>query len=391
MAAELYHGSKSRTLAYRYFFNPINRAIRAVRLKLKGVREDPAAVALVKRAEQLIATGDVAAARTLVREAADLSDRNPRVTTTFGVGSSLMCLGDCGRGLRLMAPHVKRGDTRTWTGQDLSDATLIVRQRIRSDMGAAVRLARFIGDVQKSARRCVVVAEGRLVPLFQRSFPGAEVVSMDASLPRIEGKVYEAVLERVASFYATDWTSIETTFKPLKADEAVASTLRQKYRAAAQGPIIGITWGSRNARKGMPDLDAWAHFVQNFPATFVSLQYGEVDAAVAKLTAGKAQKLIEDETVDQMKDMDRFAAQIMALDAVIGVSNTAAYLAGALDVPLVVVRDDRFGMYPVEGDRTGWFPQGTLIRKRQRPWSEVLDEAAVRLTQRVERRAKAQS
>ncbi len=380
MAAELYHGSKSRTLAYRYFLNPINRGLRAIRLRLRGVREDPAAVALVKKAEQLVAVEDFETARLLVREAADISERNPRVTTTFNVGSSLMCLGDCGRGLRLMAPKVKRGDTRTWAGQELGDATLVIRQRIRSDMGAAVRLARFVGDAQKAARRCVVVAEGRLVPLFQRSFPGTEAVSMDASLPPIEGRAYEAVLERVASFYATDWQSIESTFRPLVADASVTAAFREKYRATSDRPIVGITWGSRNTRKGMPDLDAWAHLVQTVPATFVSLQYGEVDAAVARLTGGDAGKLIEDGTVDQMKDMDRFAAQIAALDAVIGVSNTAAYLAGALGVPLIVVRDDQFGMYPVEGDRTGWFPNGQLVRRKRREWRTVMEEAAAGLS-----------
>jgi len=73
----------------------------------------------------------------------------------------------------------------------------------------------------------------------------------------------------------------------------------------------------------------------------------------------------------------------MALDAVIGVSNTAAYLAGALDVPLVVVRDDEFGFYPVEGDRSGWFPRGRLVRRRGREWSAVMEEVAGTLSERL--------
>ena len=79
--------------------------------------------------------------------------------------------------------------------------------------------------------------------------------------------------------------------------------------------------------------------------------------------------------------MDRFAAQLAALDAVVTISNTGAHLAGAMGIPTVVLLGDMFKRsWPVNADRTPYYPRSRLIWKERRPWSDVMDDAARRIT-----------
>ena len=66
--------------------------------------------------------------------------------------------------------------TPEWDGRDLAGLSVLVRAYApRYRVGEELRLARFIAHAARQARRCVVLAEPRPVPLLQRSFDGIEV------------------------------------------------------------------------------------------------------------------------------------------------------------------------------------------------------------------------
>src|SRR5207247_564068 len=84
--------------------------------------------------------------------------------------------------------------------------------------------------------------------------------------------------------------------------------------------------------------------------------------------------------VDQMANMDRFAAQVAALDGVISISNTTVHTAGALGVPTVMVMDDSFELlWPARGASSGWYPSVVIVRKKGRDWNTVLEDAGAQL------------
>ena len=59
------------------------------------------------------------------------------------------------------------------------------------------------------------------------------------------------------------------------------------------------------------------------------------------------------------------------------IPQTCAHLAGALDVPTIVMLDDRFHLsWPQITSATPWYPSATIIRKRDRTWGQMLDDAA---------------
>ncbi|TIX41441.1 MAG: hypothetical protein E5V19_03940 [Mesorhizobium sp.] len=168
---------------------------------------------------------------------------------------------------------------------------------------------------------------------------------------------------------------------PLRVDPELVQTFRKRYRSMTDLPLVGLSWGSKSHTKDVPDFPEWARFIAQTHATFVSLQYGQIKPALRRLRNGNDARLIYDDSVDQMVDMDRFAAQIAALDAVVTISNTAAHLSGALGVPTIFLIDDKFQTaWPVIGDRTPWYPKGLVIRKEGRAWSVVLDDVGRRLS-----------
>ena len=86
-------------------------------------------------------------------------------------------------------------------------------------------------------------------------------------------------------------------------------------------------------------------------------------------------------------DMDRFAAQISALDAVVSISNTGAHLTGALGIPMIVINGDNLRRaWPVTTDRIPWYPNTVIVGKRNRPWHLVMSEVRDRLSDMLVKR-----
>jgi ADP-heptose:LPS heptosyltransferase len=112
-------------------------------------------------------------------------------------------------------------------------------------------------------------------------------------------------------------------------------------------------------------------------ARWISLQYGPPGEIKEEVNAAKAPVRV-DECVDQLADIDSFAAQIAALDLVITIDNTTAHLAGALGVPVwVLLPFAPDWRWMQEGEGSLWYPSMRLFRQPARgDWSAVVREAA---------------
>jgi glycosyltransferase involved in cell wall biosynthesis len=191
-----------------------------------------------------------------------------------------------------------------------------------------------------------------------------------------------ASLETLCTYFAADWAAIERTYVPLRPDPILASSLRRRYREGHSRPVVGLSWYSANAQKDVPSLGEWSRFVATIPATFVCLQYGNVASDIECLGAAAGGRLIFDCSLDQMVDIDAFAAQVSAMDAIVTIPNTTAHMGGAVGVPTIVVLDDRFHLsWPKLKAETPWYPSALMIRRRARSWGMVLEEARERLGQ----------
>lgn len=269
-----------------------------------------------------------------------------------------------------------------WDGSNLSDRTILVRAYTpRNRVGEELRLARFIAPVAREARRTIVLAEPRLVPLLAHSFDGVEVrprgVDDDAALAEADVAAY---YETIALHHAKTGDEMRRAFVRLQADPARSAALRERYKQGSSGPVIGISWGSSNGDKVVPDLQSWAAVLRWPSATFVSLQYGDAESDLAVLRQLADGRVIEDKDIDQIKDLDGFAAQVAALDGVVAISNTTIDMAGMLGVPSAHIRDDNLSsaIWPRTGP-SPWYPDMIFVYRERRPWGDVLAEARTRL------------
>jgi ADP-heptose:LPS heptosyltransferase len=216
--------------------------------------------------------------------------------------------------------------------------------------------------------------------LFKRSFPEVDIREAGtADSEAVAESDMVAGYETLIDLVGVNELGGIVTLPALKADQKQAATFRSKYLRSK--PVIGICWHSTNDKKDLPTLDEWSAFLRRFSATFVSLQYGDAKQDIETLARLSGGEIIYDETVDSLANLDTFAAQISALDAVITISNTGAHMAGALDVPMLVLLDDKDHlMWPFVGRKSDWYPRAKLFRKGGRAWLDVFADVATDLS-----------
>ena len=229
-----------------------------------------------------------------------------------------------------------------WRGEKVAGAVLIWGEQ---GVGDEIVFASMVPDAMRRAERIVLECEPRLAPLFARSFPAVEVVPRSdppasrLQAPDIAAQIPLASLGGIFRNRREDFpadTAGSAAGAYLQADPDLRRGLRARYRQLGEGPLVGLSWRSVNARAGPAKsmaLSDLSELLAVRPATFVNLQYGDVEAKVAALRQRTGIRIIQDSAVDQMRDMDAFAAQVAALDLVITVSNTVAHVAGTLGRP----------------------------------------------------------
>lgn len=382
MMASYYHGSTLRSLVAGSLFK-LRQSIRHVRRRAQErsiYSDDPELLSWLGLLEEKVLACDWAETHKLVLAIGTRAKARNEAALMSRMGKALERLGDYANtaDLGLAARIAERGlEPAAWRGEDISGKTLSLHLIDPYRIDRAIRFAGFIGSLATRAERIVATVEARLVPIIRRSFPGTEIFAEGDHADAGEFNVV-ARFEDLAPIIASDAETIAAKIAPLRADPELTAMFRQRYLAAGLRPLIGLSWGSKSHAKDVPDFSDWRRLIAQTPATYVSLQYGKIDAALPKLRNGDADRLIVDRSVDQLVDMDRFAAQVASLDGVITISNTAAHLAGALGVPTVVLIDDKFHTpWPVVGEKTPWFPNVRIVRRKQRPWSTALQEQSL--------------
>jgi Tfp pilus assembly protein PilF/ADP-heptose:LPS heptosyltransferase len=267
-----------------------------------------------------------------------------------------------------------------WTGEKLATGRVLIWRE--QGVGDEIMFAGLIPDATRTGTRCVLDCDPRLQPLFARSFPGVDVVSShhlgNDSEPDPEFDIAAQLPSGgLPSLFRTSGAAFAATTSPyMIADPAAREQFRARYADGRR--LVGLAWYSKNQKTGRDrsiDLSVLAPLFERTDIQWISLQYGDHDGLEKQATVANAPILI-DRAVDQLSDIDTFAAQIAALDLVITVDNSTAHLAGALGVPVWVLlpfaRDWRW--LQVRED-SPWYPTMRLFRQPQRgDWHSVIQK-----------------
>lgn len=149
--------------------------------------------------------------------------------------------------------------------------------------------------------------------------------------------------------------------------------MRARYLAAGNAGadqstrLVGIAWRSVNVWMGGAKsitLNALAPLLRRRGTVFVDLQYGDNAADIEVLAAATGATIVHDQTFDQFQDLDAFAAQILALDAVVSISNTTVHMAGAQGVPTAVLLSSApMWRWGATGETSPWYDSIRLYRQ----------------------------
>jgi tetratricopeptide (TPR) repeat protein len=338
------------------------------------------------------ALADYQAARTAATHRSDdaIADAEQKL------GLLLLSLGRLAEGWPLYRARMQAGapDTRSDTYRRLLpewDGTIRPGQRIlvwgEQGIGDQVIYAQMLPELAARGMVPIAACDARLAPLLRRSFPGIEIAAMNAGNDK--GLAAQADVQAGIGALGAVLRPTLADFPPaqpyLVADPTRVAEFRSRYRGMGRRPVVGLTWRSRNATvgdfKSVP-LSAWAPILSRKDVLFVDLQYGDTAEERREAAERLGVDILHDDSVDQLVDIDRYAAQAAAMDLVIGTSNSGLHIAAALGRPcwaLLPSGAGRLWYWFLEGDRSPWYADLRLFRQapgRSSDWDVVVERVA---------------
>ena len=168
--------------------------------------------------------------------------------------------------------------------------------------------------------------------------------------------------------------------------------LRQQYKADQDPLLVGLAWHSKGPdsgpRKSIALMDLKP--ILEVPGIkFVNLQYGDTSQQRTQVKAEIGIDIFHDEDVDQMRDIDLFAAQTKAMDLVVTISNTTAHMAGGLGVStMLMLSQVPIWYWMMDRDDNPWYPSLKLFRQTDGAnWTDVIERVACDLKAQVTARS----
>ncbi|MDB5436424.1 MAG: flagellin modification protein FlmG [Phenylobacterium sp.] len=315
----------------------------------------------------------------------------------------LMALGRIGEGwddyeARLHPQFNERtefmfGRPRWEPGCDLAGKTLLVVGE--QGLGDEVLFANLLPDVIERlgpTGRLILAVETRLVPIFKRAFPQAEVGAHATYI--IGGRLGRAAPFADAAADVDLWTPMGSLLREfrrsvaafparddfLAADPARVAHWREVLRQAPAGPKVGLLWKSAVSRDSrhryFSPFETWAPVLAQQGVSFVNMQYGDCAAELAIAKRDFGVEIWSPPGIDLKQDLDDVAALSCALDLVVGFSNATLNIAAACGVPNFLISTP--GAWPRLGTTTyPWYPKTRVfLPPGFGEWGPVMAEVA---------------
>ena len=263
-------------------------------------------------------------------------------------------------------------------------------------LGDEVLFANVLPDILEALGpegKLHLVVERRLVSLFQRSFPTAEVTAHVTNVwqtrplrrvPQVDQKGIDlwAPIASLMRQYRPSLEHFPTGADGyMTADPERVAHWRKLLAAAPAGPKVGLLWksavASNHRHRYFSPFDRWAPILATPGVTFVNLQYGDCSVEIEQAERDFGVKIWSPPDIDLKMDLDDVTALACALDLVIGFSNATFNLAAAAGAPSWLISAP--GAWPRLGltDRYAWYPQTRVfVPDAYQAWDPVFDQIA---------------
>ena len=272
-----------------------------------------------------------------------------------------------------------------WRGESLSGKTLFLLEE--QAIGDVMQFLTLLPQLLNEAGKIFILIGARLVPVYKRSF--ADYISSgrlqictfdDINKHRLSPDMFDfqSPLGSICRYRFTDISIYGQNLPILKVDEKLSLGLKNKYLQAfpQAKKVVGVSWrgGGRADRIKQKSVstDAFGKLLLSTNDTvFVSLQYGESSSIVSQWK-DQGIPVIHDNTIDPLKDIDSWHAQVAACDGVLSIANTTIHGAGGLNIPTYCLLSQDSDWRWLKGDsilRSYWYPSVGIARQSaSRDW-----------------------
>lgn len=282
-----------------------------------------------------------------------------------------------------------------WDGEQslLGQCVLIIGEQ---GIGDEVLFLNALADLQATLGpegHLVIACERRLMPLISRSFPGADVgfhITIEQEGCKVRSVPFAQTLERQPDVFAYMGMACEAKRLSLKdfenkpahftADQDRVAAIKSQLDALGQGPKIGLCWKSKlmtaSRSKHFSAFDGWEPVLRTSGATFVSMQYGDVEEELKLAEDRFGVTIHQIPDLDLMDDLDGVAAAGAALDLTLGPMNASTNLAGSVGGEVWFVMPKTH--WPLFGqDRLVWYPNTRAFTIAQAgQWHDAMNAMA---------------
>ncbi|HXC55209.1 MAG TPA: tetratricopeptide repeat protein [Rhizomicrobium sp.] len=290
---------------------------------------------------------------------------------------------------------------KRWTGDSLKRTRLLVtaEQGVGDQLMFASMIPELAARAAQDGGTLLVECEPRLAALFARSFAGVTVHGWDLEtrggitrarygwLKQAGGANAFIEMGSLPKILRANSDAFPRSHVFLKPDALELACWGGVLAGAGKGPFIGVCWRSGNvaghrAVQYAP-RQAWAAFIAKLPGTVVSVQYDAGADEIEALAEASGRPIVTLPQLDQKAELDRTAALLASLDAVVSAPTAVSWLAAGSGVDTYKVLYD-----------TSWtgFAQSyepfapaceLMMPARRGDWADTFARTLARLTERL--------
>jgi tetratricopeptide (TPR) repeat protein len=292
------------------------------------------------------------------------------------------------------APH--------WQGEPLEGKRILVSGE--QGLGDEFMFANILPDLARAvgpSGKLQIAVDPRLVALFQRSFPNAEVGSYDDRklldpdgtkelrfIPwaLAKGEPDYFTLMGSALQYRRTKVSDFPREQFLEPEPSRVAQYRGQLEALGTGLKVGICWRSMllnlKRSKYYSALDEWGPLLKTPGITFVNVQYGDCHDEIARAEEKHGVKINVIPDLDLKNDIDGGAALSAALDLVISAPTAASAAAAAVGTEVWFLTAGR--TWPQLGTDTFPWYRATRVFSPAKfgDWASIMPEISAALAKR---------
>lgn len=248
-----------------------------------------------------------------------------------------------------------------WNGETLKNKTLLTYGE--QGLGDDILFASCIPDLINSGAHVLLQCDPRLESLYQRSFPGIELIPCKREqLPELLKDYafdYHIPIGGLARFFRPSAEDFPQKNAFLLADIPRIHFWRQRLAALGDEIKVGIAWRSglitALRKRSYTDLESMSPIFSINNVRFVSLQYDKCDEEITTAQNQFGYKLHQFDDIDLYNDLDDSAALISALDVVIAPAIATYIIAGAIGTKTLMTTQG--GHFSLGSEGTiPWFP-----------------------------------